>query len=147
MSTRLTLDVFDLISLVMNDQVPADGSGHDRLKGVAEALREAAHAIDVVAKGHELVSIVDDSVRRSNPTSVGERIRIARKAARLSASVLALRLGVSLKTLYRFEGNETEPDVGVLVAICRECRVTADWLLFGRGDGPTTIATGNGSEG
>lgn len=56
-------------------------------------------------------------------------------------------------TLIRYERGEREPDAGVLAGICLVCGVTADWLLFGQGEGPssttaTTEATTNpGAEG
>lgn len=71
-------------------------------------------------------------------TSVGPRIRAARGAR--SQRTLSIALGISPMTLIRYERGEREPDASVLAAICRECGVTADWLLFGRGDGPAVAA-------
>lgn len=90
---------------------------------------------------------VTDVSDRINPSSsdVGARIRRARGGR--SQRSLGHALDISPMTLIRYERGERAPDAGVLAAICRECGVTADWLLFGIGDGPassTSPATGTG---
>lgn len=83
-----------------------------------------------------VIEVTDQSNRPA--TSVGSRIRAARGSR--SQRTLAVALGLSPMTLIRYERGEREPDATVLAGICHLCGVTADWLLFGRGDGPVVAA-------
>jgi transcriptional regulator with XRE-family HTH domain len=61
-----------------------------------------------------------------------ERIRAFREGAGLSRAKLAVRTGVSLRTLARVELDGDLPKVGALQAIARELGVTIDEILHGR---------------
>jgi transcriptional regulator with XRE-family HTH domain len=75
---------------------------------------------------------------RSSPTrngrpdypEIGERLREARQARRLSLRVLADRLGVSPSLISQIETGRANPSVSTLYAIAAELDVSLDELLF-----------------
>lgn len=75
---------------------------------------------------------------RSSPTrngrpdypDIGERLREARQARRLSLRVLADRLGVSPSLISQIETGRANPSVSTLYAIAAELDVSLDELLF-----------------
>lgn len=59
---------------------------------------------------------------------VGDRIRKARRNAGLTADQLAARLGVSKRTLLRWEAENVTPRVAFLRAIADETGADVEWL-------------------
>ncbi len=62
---------------------------------------------------------------------LSERIIRARKAAGLSQEELGQRLGVTRQAVSKWETGQTKPDADMLVLLCRELGLTADYLLLG----------------
>lgn len=64
--------------------------------------------------------------------TVGERIKMKRKALGLSADQLAERVGVNRATIYRYESDEIR-NMGTetLVPLAAVLRTTPGWLLVG----------------
>ena len=68
-----------------------------------------------------------------------DRIRIARKRAKLSQSELASIVGVTQPTISSWESDGSEPSASDLIALSDALGVSASWLLYGDG------GNGNGS--
>lgn len=62
-------------------------------------------------------------------TSMGERIKRLRKAAGLSQQKLADELGISIKSIQRYEKNANEPSRYVTKLIATYFAVSTDYLL------------------
>jgi transcriptional regulator with XRE-family HTH domain len=77
------------------------------------------------------------------PWSTGDELRVARKRKGLKGEELAEIIGVTAKTIYRWEDpkNPTEPSITQWRAIAKAC--DAPWLLGG-GDTLLTYADGIG---
>jgi transcriptional regulator with XRE-family HTH domain len=67
---------------------------------------------------------------RPDYPDIGERLREARQARRLSLRVLADRLGVSPSLISQIETGRANPSVSTLYAIAAELDVSLDELLF-----------------
>lgn len=63
---------------------------------------------------------------------LGERIKIARKSAGLTAEDFARRLGVTSKTVRGWEKARRVPRANQIVMMAGMLNVTAPWLLEGR---------------
>ncbi len=63
----------------------------------------------------------------------GQRLRELRYEKKLSQRALAEILGVTQKDISRYELEQIEPNIGMIVKICDYFEVTADFLL-GRTD-------------
>ena len=63
----------------------------------------------------------------------GERIKELREANHLSQKQLAIVLGRNQQSISRYEKEQIEPNIGMIVKICDYFEVTADFLL-GRTD-------------
>jgi transcriptional regulator with XRE-family HTH domain len=59
----------------------------------------------------------------------GERLRKARKAAKIKGDDLGEKVGVSKSTISHWEHDRYEPSLEQLVALCSQLRVSADWLI------------------
>lgn len=74
---------------------------------------------------------------------IGERIKTLRKALGLSQTDFAARIGTVQNTITGYETGRREPSNQVLTLICREFRVSEDWLRTGEGEmfvpTPTTV--------
>ena len=68
-----------------------------------------------------------------NPAEIGERIKAARKAARLSQTELANRLSKTLRTVQKYESGEIEPSIAIINAMAKELKVSpADLIGYQR---------------
>jgi transcriptional regulator with XRE-family HTH domain len=67
----------------------------------------------------------------AEPVSIGDRIRSARKAARLSQTSLAVKVGVSQPAVANWESGVHDPRRLMLVKIAEALRVSPDWLASG----------------
>ena len=67
---------------------------------------------------------------RPDYSEMGERLREARQAQRLSLRVLAVRLGVSPSLISQIETGRANPSVSTLYALATELDVSLDELLF-----------------
>ena len=63
----------------------------------------------------------------------GQRLRELRYEKKLSQRALAEILGVTQKDISRYELEQIEPNIGMIVKICDYFEITADFLL-GRTD-------------
>ncbi|GIT93065.1 transcriptional regulator [Jannaschia pagri] len=68
-------------------------------------------------------------------TTFGDRLTGAREAAGLGQPELARRLGVKVKTLRAWEGDQSEPRANRLSILCGILNVSLVWLLTGQGAG------------
>lgn len=62
-------------------------------------------------------------------STFGDRLKQLRKHEPQRA--VAERLGIPQTTLSNYEKNKNQPDFALIEKICREFKVTSDWLLFG----------------
>ncbi|MBE6929800.1 MAG: helix-turn-helix transcriptional regulator [Ruminococcaceae bacterium] len=65
----------------------------------------------------------------SNPAGIGERIKMARKAAKLSQTELARRLDKTMRTVQKYESGEIEPSIAMINAIAKELDVSPADLI------------------
>jgi transcriptional regulator with XRE-family HTH domain len=77
---------------------------------------------------------------RPDYPEIGERLREARQARRLSLRVLADRLGVSPSLISQIETGRANPSVSTLYAIAAELDVSLDELLFNDRRSSETVA-------
>jgi len=63
---------------------------------------------------------------------IGQRIRVTRESAKMTAVSLAAASGVGLHHLYSIERGETMPTVGTLVGIGHALGKPVEWLITGR---------------
>lgn len=61
--------------------------------------------------------------------SLGENIKLARKAAGVTQKELADRIGVYQKDVSRWERDELSPNTKTFAKICRELNASADAIL------------------
>lgn len=61
--------------------------------------------------------------------SIGENIKLARKAAGETQKELADKIGVYQKDVSRWERDELSPSIATFAKICRELKVSADAML------------------
>lgn len=64
-------------------------------------------------------------------TGIGERIRIVRSTAKLSAEAFGARIGVHRNSVVRYESEQVYPDVTIAAKICAEFKVSEAWLIRG----------------
>ena len=67
-------------------------------------------------------------------TSLGDRIREARRGRGLEQVRLAARLDIATRTLQRWEKGEQEPDGSLIMRIAKLTGVLPQWLLTGEGE-------------
>lgn len=67
------------------------------------------------------------------PATLGQRLRAARKARRMSQGELAQRISVHRNTISCYERDADIPGSNTLAALCDALGVSADWLLTGTG--------------
>ena len=63
-----------------------------------------------------------------NPSEIGERIKTARKAAKLSQTDLANALGKTLRTVQKYESGEIEPSITTINETARILKVSPAYL-------------------
>lgn len=80
------------------------------------------------------------------PYLLNHRLRIAREYADIHQADLADDIGISRRTLGKYENGEVEPKRHVLIAWALRCGVSLDWLVTGMvppGSGdPATLPDG-----
>ena len=69
-------------------------------------------------------------------TTLGERIRLARKRAGLSQEEVAVAVGAAARpaTVGEWEADKAIPEGRFLLKLPEVLRVSADWLFLGRAD-------------
>lgn len=65
------------------------------------------------------------------PLSLGERIRQARKARKLTQGDLAQKIGLSAVTLNRYETGRRTPPADVVVRLTQELNCDSNWIMTG----------------
>ena len=81
-------------------------------------------------------SLSENNYYANDNATFGDRIYAARAAVGLSQSALAIRLGVQLKTVKKWEEDITEPRANKLQMISGLLNISITWLLIGEGIGP-----------
>jgi transcriptional regulator with XRE-family HTH domain len=81
-------------------------------------------------------SVSENNYYANDNATFGDRIYAAREAVGLSQSALAIRLGVQLKTVKKWEEDITEPRANKLQMISGLLNISITWLLIGEGIGP-----------
>jgi transcriptional regulator with XRE-family HTH domain len=78
-------------------------------------------------------------MRRSgvNDMSFGQRLKQARKEAKLTQEQVAKRLGLDYSTISKYENNHSEPDNETLAKMAEIYNVKVDYLITGRSDAPS----------
>lgn len=69
---------------------------------------------------------------------LGDAIKNARESKGLSQDALASTLGISTKTLYRYEKGDKEPTIGTLRAIAKACNIDIITLIRENNNTPNT---------
>jgi transcriptional regulator with XRE-family HTH domain len=64
-------------------------------------------------------------------STLGERLKQLRTG--YSQQAVAERFGIPQTTWSNYEKGKNEPDFAFIDKVCLEFRISADWLLFGRG--------------
>ncbi len=72
---------------------------------------------------------------------LGEKLVILRESRGLKQAEAAESIGVSVATLSSYENNSSTPKTEILIKICDQYEVSADWLLGIEGKYPVTIDT------
>lgn len=67
---------------------------------------------------------------------LARRLRLARQAKELTVEDVASALELTPGAIRHHENDQREPTLKVLQQYCSLYRVSADWLLYGRGKGP-----------
>ena len=71
----------------------------------------------------------------SSPAAIGERIKIARKAAHLSQTELATRLNKTMRTIQKYESGEIEPSIAMINDIAKVLDISpADLIGYQKPD-------------
>ena len=65
---------------------------------------------------------------------MNERIKEVRKALHLTQAAFAGRVGVKQQTIAMLEAGNSNPSEQLINGICREFRVSEDWLRTGEGE-------------
>ena len=65
----------------------------------------------------------------SNPAEIGNRIKAARKTAKLSQTDLAVKLDKTLRTVQKYESGEIEPSIAVINEIAKILNVSPAELI------------------
>ena len=66
-----------------------------------------------------------------NQEKIGKYIATCRKKNKLTQEQLAEKLGVSSKSVSRWENGKTMPDVSLFQQLCKELNITINDLLSG----------------
>jgi transcriptional regulator with XRE-family HTH domain len=69
--------------------------------------------------------------------SFGQRLRQARKKAKLTQEQVAKRLGLDYSTISKYENNHSEPDNETLAKMAEMYNVNVDYLITGRTNDPS----------
>jgi transcriptional regulator with XRE-family HTH domain len=77
---------------------------------------------------------------------LGQRLRLARSARGLSLEGLSAIVGISAHTVWRYEHGRIAASAETLLAIAITCGVSVDWLLTGRGRGPSHALRATGTD-
>lgn len=67
-----------------------------------------------------------------NPTDTGKLIAFKRREKGLTQEQLAQRLGISNKTVSKWETGKCMPDYGIVKVLCRELELTVAELMEGK---------------
>ncbi|MCM3560636.1 helix-turn-helix domain-containing protein [Brevibacillus borstelensis] len=71
--------------------------------------------------------------------SFGQRLKQARKEAKLTQEQVAKRLGLDYSTISKYENNHSEPDNETLAKMAEIYNVKVDYLITGHTDDPSPL--------
>lgn len=71
--------------------------------------------------------------------TIGDRVRVARQAAGLTQQELAAAVGVNRVSVTLWEGGTTNPSQDRIAPLSKALKVSEEWIMFGRGEGPGRI--------
>lgn len=69
-------------------------------------------------------------------SSVGDRLRAARKAAKLTLEAVGKHVGVTLQAVQQWEMGLNEPPISAVVSMAELMRADLVWILTGKGTDP-----------
>lgn len=98
-----------------------------------ERIRATLAQLDHAKTEHTSENV--DQTVSGDKVNLGARIRLAR--AGREPGTFATELGVSTKTLGRYELGQRDPDSAVLAAVCAATGCDPNWLITGTGRAPT----------
>ena len=81
-----------------------------------------------------------------NQIAIGNFIEKKRKEQNLTQAQLAEKLGVSNKTVSKWENGKCMPDYGVIQPLCTELGVTVSELMDGEEQAPDSIRAYDGEQ-
>jgi transcriptional regulator with XRE-family HTH domain len=82
------------------------------------------------------VDSTETATENAEALTLGQRLRLARKAAGLTTAEAARRLGVLKSSWQAWEADAKEPRSNRLAMTAGVLAVSPSWLLSGMGDGP-----------
>lgn len=125
--TALSLDAGLANNAIANLEAGARVPGIDTIERLARTL---GVSICWLAFGIEQAHAPDDE---PSCASMGQRLRLARDRAALSARALAVTAEISAPTVLRIEKGLFFPRLDTAESLSRALRVSACWLTFGIG--------------
>jgi len=63
--------------------------------------------------------------------AMGQRLREAREAKKMTQAEVAERIGVKVPSYWRYESGGQEPGGEALAGLCKTLGVSAEWIMFG----------------
>lgn len=78
------------------------------------------------------------NIKVYQPKDFKNRLYGAWIASQLTMSELSRKSGIGASTLYAYMYGDVTPNITYLVALCEILKVSADYLLFGKGEPPKT---------
>ena len=76
--------------------------------------------------------LVKNYSEKRGKMNIGEKIEIIRKEKNLYQKELAEIVKTSQKTISNIENGTNEPKIGVIVELCNQLDISADWLLLNK---------------
>lgn len=73
--------------------------------------------------------------------SIGERLKYIRTLYDLTLQEIKICTGISTGNYSDLENNKSLPSTSALISLCREFKVSSDWILLGEGEAPEKINT------
>lgn len=112
------------------DETPRPSAQYIRACILGNVYSDFALRIKATEKDIEyLIEDIDFTGRRDFMKKFSERLREARRAAGLTQSELAQRIGIKRSTYGQFEQGRNEPNVSLLPELSRELNRPVEWFL------------------
>ena len=88
---------------------------------------------DSLNKVHTMIYDTNINTKKQALANLGSRVALIRKQTGKNQIEFAEHLGVSQSAFKNYERGASEPSVSLIVRLCEEFKVSADWLVLGHG--------------